>query len=58
MKEWFSHEDRKSMMSNYKSLLQVPGLTDEESSFVTTVENVRALFSNLACSVHTYMHTD
>ncbi|RIA90151.1 hypothetical protein C1645_823714 [Glomus cerebriforme] len=40
MKEWFSLEDRKFMMSNYKSLLQVPSLTNEKSTFITTVENM------------------
>ncbi|GBB96861.1 hypothetical protein RclHR1_28560003 [Rhizophagus clarus] len=39
MKGWFSLEDREFMMRNYESLLQVPNLTDEESSFITTVEN-------------------
>ncbi|GES84158.1 hypothetical protein GLOIN_2v1495217 [Rhizophagus clarus] len=40
MKGWFSLEDREFMMRNYESLLQVPNLTDEESSFITTVENM------------------
>ncbi|CAG8614062.1 11431_t:CDS:2, partial [Acaulospora morrowiae] len=40
MKEWFSLEDRRFMMNDYMSLLHVPGLKDEESSFVTTIENM------------------
>ncbi|CAG8674551.1 5810_t:CDS:10, partial [Acaulospora morrowiae] len=40
MKEWFSLKDRRFMMKDYKSLLQVPGLKNEESSFVTTIENM------------------
>ncbi|CAG8645467.1 1519_t:CDS:10, partial [Paraglomus occultum] len=40
MKQRFSLEDRKFMMKDYMSLLQVPCLNDEETSFVTTIENM------------------
>ncbi|CAG8696106.1 16776_t:CDS:10, partial [Racocetra persica] len=40
MKQWFSLEDRRFMMKDHMSLLQVPDLTDEESSFITTIENM------------------
>ncbi|CAG8671705.1 1168_t:CDS:2, partial [Ambispora gerdemannii] len=40
MKQWFSLEDRRFMMKDYMSLLQVPCLKDEETSFVTTIENM------------------
>ncbi|CAG8652138.1 16528_t:CDS:10 [Funneliformis mosseae] len=40
MKQWFSLEDRRFMMKDYMSLLQVPGLKDEETSFVTTIEKI------------------
>ncbi|CAJ0745155.1 10472_t:CDS:2, partial [Entrophospora sp. SA101] len=40
MKDWFSVDDRKFMMKNHNAILQVPGMAVEESSFVTTVENM------------------
>ena len=55
MKGWFSLKDREFMMKNYVSLLQVPNLTDEESSFITTVENVYVLL-RICLSVHTYAY--
>ncbi|RGB41743.1 hypothetical protein C1646_276504 [Rhizophagus diaphanus] len=39
MKNWFSADDRKSIIKNHSALLQVPRMTDDESSFVATVEN-------------------
>jgi hypothetical protein len=44
MKDWFSIDDRKYMMKNHRAVLQVPEMTGEENSFVTTVENVYAFF--------------
>ncbi|CAG8629382.1 9894_t:CDS:1, partial [Diversispora eburnea] len=38
-KEWSSVEGRKFMTNNCKLILQVPSLTDEESSFNKMVEN-------------------
>ncbi|CAG8506226.1 2212_t:CDS:1 [Paraglomus occultum] len=40
MKQWFSLKDRRFMMKDYMSLLQVPCLNDKETSFVTTIKNV------------------
>ncbi|CAI2187800.1 14977_t:CDS:2, partial [Funneliformis geosporum] len=40
MKDWFSVDDRKFMIKNHNAMLQVPAMENEESSFVTTVENM------------------
>ncbi|CAG8783152.1 4688_t:CDS:2, partial [Gigaspora rosea] len=38
MKEWFCVDDRKFMSKDYESMLQIPELAPEESSFVLKVE--------------------
>jgi hypothetical protein len=50
MKQWFLTEDREFIMKDYKVLLQVSEMPDEECSFIKIVEDVRVLlffFSNL-----------
>ncbi|CAG8579328.1 12018_t:CDS:2 [Funneliformis caledonium] len=44
MKDWFSVNDRKFMIKNHNAMLQVPAMENEESSFVTIVENICAFF--------------
>ncbi|RIA83734.1 hypothetical protein C1645_742849 [Glomus cerebriforme] len=40
MKDRFSADDRKFIIKNHSAILQVPHMTDDENSFVATVENV------------------
>ena len=44
MRDWFSVNDRKFMMKDHKAVLQVPCMTNEENSFVATVEDVCTIF--------------
>ncbi|CAG8535845.1 9222_t:CDS:2, partial [Ambispora gerdemannii] len=44
MKEWFCIDDRKFITKNYESMLRVPELAAEESSFVSKIEDVWVLF--------------
>lgn len=40
MKQWFLIEDREFIMKDYKALLQVSEMPDEECSFIKIVEDI------------------